>query len=375
MLPIIQPVFGPEEEAAVLAVLRSGWVAQGPHVAEFERKVALRAGAKYAVAVTSATTGLHLALVAAGIGPGDEVIVPSLSFIASTNAVWMVGANPVFADVDEELPILTPETVAAVWTQKTRAVLAVHQLGIPCERDVLRAMCEERGARLIEDAACALGSLADGRPVTEGADLAVFSFHPRKVLTMGEGGAVTTDNADFAERLKRLRNHGMTVAADARHGNAVREGFAEPAWNYRLTDIQGAIGSVQMDRLDAILAERQRIWQGYRARLHAALPEIRLLTPQPHVQWNVQTGCVRIPDGKRDSVLKALNDGGIGARRGILAAHLEPAWAHWPRTQLPNSEAWAHDSLALPVFHGMTGAQQDEVVHALALALGYLETV
>ncbi len=371
MLPIIQPVFGPEEEAAVLAVLRSGWVAQGPHVAEFERKVAARAGAKYAVAVTSATTGLHLALVAAGIGPGDEVIVPSLSFIASTNAVWMVGATPVFADVSAELPVMTPETVRSVWTSRTRAVLAVHQLGVPCDRAALRQLCREHGARLIEDAACALGTLVDAKPVTEAADLAVFSFHPRKVLTMGEGGAVTTDDADVAERLKRLRNHGMTVAADARHGNAVREGFAEPAWNYRLTDIQGAIGSVQMDRLDAILADRQRVWQGYIARLGAALPQVRAITPPGNVQWNVQTGCVRIPGGMRDAVLKTLNEQGIGARRGILAAHMEPAWEQLPRGPLPHSEAWAHDSLALPVFHGMTGAQQDEVVAALAAALGH----
>lgn len=369
ILPIIKPVFGPEEEAAVLQVLRSGWVAQGPHVLEFERKLAIRAGAQHAVGVTSATTGLHLALFAANLGPGDDVIVPSLSFIASTNAVWMAGARPVFADVDADLPIITVETVKAVWTPETRAVLAVHQLGVPCDRQGLRQLCADRGARLIEDAACALGTLEHGKPVTQGADIAVFSFHPRKVLTMGEGGAITTDDSELAARLRRLRNHGMTLPADIRHGNNAREGFAEPGWNYRLTDIQGAMGSVQVDRLDAILAERQRIWQGYRARIHTRLPMIRLLQPPPHVMWNVQTACVRVGDDMRDHVLKTLNDQGIGARRGILAAHLEPAWQHLPHAPLPNSEVWAQESLALPAFDGMTGDDQDRVVQAIADAL------
>ncbi len=369
MLPIITPVFGPEEEAAAAEALRSGWVTQGPRVAAFEQALAAVVGTSHAVAVTSATTGLHLALHAAGIGPGDEVVVPSLSFIATTNAVWMVGATPVFADVAAELPVVTSETIAQVLTPKTRAVIAVHQLGIPFDRRAISALCAARGLTLIEDAACAIGSLHHGRPIAEDAALSVFSFHPRKVLTMGEGGAIATHRQDLAERLKRLRHHGMSVSDLQRHGQqAPREQYLEPAFNYRMTDIQGAIGLVQLTRLEAILQRRRELAAGYDALLSdhdAVLP----LKPASHDFWNVQTYCVRVPAQSRDIVLNALNGQGIGARRGIMAAHEETAWAHVAHAPLPNTEAWSAQSLALPLFHAMTADDQLQVVEALTKAL------
>ena len=369
MLPIIQPVFGPEEEQAVAQVLRSGWVTQGPRVAAFEAALAPVVGTPHVVAVTSATTGLHLALHAAGIGRGDDVVVPSLSFIASTNAVWMVGAQPVFADVDAELPIVTVQSLEQAWTPTTRAVIAVHQLGVPFDRAAIAALCKDRGAVLIEDAACAIGTLHHGRPIAQDAELAVFSFHPRKVLTTGEGGAIATTSAELAHRLVGLRQHAMTVSAADRHGQTAREQYPEPAFNYRMTDLQAAIGVVQVARLPEILRVRRDLAQTY-ARLFADQPDIRPLPVGPQDRWNVQTYCVRVPADRRDAVLHELNALGIGARRGVMAAHLETAWQHLAHGPLPHTQAWAAESLALPVFHTMTEADQVRVASALRSALG-----
>lgn len=369
MLPIITPVFGPEEELAAATALRSGWVTQGPRVAEFEQALAGVVGTSHAVAVTSATTGLHLALHALGIRHGDEVVVPSLSFIATTNAVWMAGATPVFADVAAELPIVTAESIAQVLTPKTRAVIAVHQLGIPFDRQAIAELCATRGVTLIEDAACAIGTLHRGQPIAQDAVLSVFSFHPRKVLTMGEGGAIATQSEDLANRLKRLRHHGMSVSDLQRHGQAApREQYLEPAFNYRMTDIQGAIGVVQLGRLDAILQRRRELAAGYDALL-GDHDDVRPLRPAGHDTWNVQTYCVRIPAERRDAALNALNGQGIGARRGIMAAHEEAAWAHVQHRPLPHTEAWSAQSLALPLFHAMTADEQMQVVEALTKAL------
>lgn len=369
MLPIITPVFGPEEELAAAEALRSGWVTQGPRVAAFEQALAAVVGTSHAVAVTSATTGLHLALHAAGIGPGDEVVVPSLSFIATTNAVWMVGATPVFADVASELPVITTETVAQVLTSKTRAVIGVHQLGIAFDRHAISQLCARHGLTLIEDAACAIGSLHHGQPIAQDAEFSVFSFHPRKVLTMGEGGAIATRNEDLANRLKRLRHHGMSVSDLQRHGQAApREQYLEPAFNFRMTDIQGAIGLVQLTRLETILQRRRALAAAYDVLL-ADHRDIQPLAPAAHDVWNVQTYCVRVPAQRRDAALNMLNGQGIGAKRGIMAAHEEAAWAHLPRRPLPHTEAWSAQSLALPLFHAMTAADQARVVEALRKAL------
>ena len=376
MIPIIKPVFGAEEEAAVIEALRSGWVTQGPRVAAFEVALAAAVGSAQCVAVTSATTALHLALHLCGLGPGDDVLVPSLSFIATTNAIWMVGAHPVFVDVAQAEPNVTAEAFANAWTPQTRAVLAVHQLGVPADRAGLQALCRARGVPLIEDAACAIGSLCGGQAIAAGAALSVFSFHPRKVLTMGEGGAIATDNPAYAERLRQLRHHGMSLSDHDRHGSAAREQYLEPGFNYRMTDLQAAVGLVQLQRLTAIVDERRALAQRY-DQLLAGVQDVTLMPRNPDNHWNVQTYCVRIGKGatgreagvRRDRVLSELNRQGIGARRGVMAAHQEHAWRHHDRAPLPHTEAWAAESLALPVCHGMTEAEQGLVVSTLLAAL------
>ena len=204
VIPIIRPFLGPEEAAAASEAIASGWVAQGPRVAEFERNFAARVGATQAIAVSSCTTGLHLAMHLLGLGAGDEVVVPSLSFIATQNAVRYVGATPVFCDVEEATQNISAATIEPCLTPATKAVMVVHQGGIPADVKAIHALCDPLGIAVVEDAACAIGSTIDGELVGKHSDLVVFSFHPRKVLTTGEGGMVTTSREDWAERLRRL---------------------------------------------------------------------------------------------------------------------------------------------------------------------------
>ena len=266
VIPIMRPWLGAEEAVAVEGVLASGWVAQGPKVAEFEAAVCGALGAPHGVATTSCTTALHLALHALGVGPGDEVVVPSLSFIATTNAPRYVGARPVFADVDLETQNLTAETVERALGPSTRAVIVVHQAGMPADVDAIAAICESRGVAVVEDAACAIGSTYRGRPVGAGDNLVALSFHPRKLLTTGEGGMLLTSDAALARRLRRLREHGMAVSAHDRHASrsVVVEAYEELGFNYRMTDLQAAVGLVQLGRLDAMVVERRSLADRYR---------------------------------------------------------------------------------------------------------------
>ncbi|WP_246042590.1 DegT/DnrJ/EryC1/StrS family aminotransferase [Streptomyces globosus] len=373
-IPVMVPWLGEEEARAAADAVLSGWVAQGPRVADFERAFAERVGAEHGIAVSSCTTALHLALIALDLGPGDEVVVPSLSFIATANAVLYTGARPVFADVEEATGNLTPQTVDAVRTPRTKAVLAVHQGGVPADVHALRAACADWGTALVEDAACGIGATVGGKSVGQGALIAAWSFHPRKVITTGEGGMVTTDDAARAERLRRLREHGMSVSAAQRHASSrpVAESYLEVGYNYRMTDIQAAVGLVQLGRLDAVVARRRALAARY-ARLLAPIPGLRPVRDPAHGEGNFQSYWVLLAEDfpvGRDALLEALADAGISARRGIMAAHLEPAYAGHTAAPLPVTERISRNSLILPLFHTMTHAQQDRVAAVLHAQAG-----
>jgi len=369
MIPVMRPMLGEEEVDAIAEAVRSGWVAQGPRVAAFEQAFAEYVGAAHGVAVSSCTTGLHLVLHLLGVGPGDEVVVPSLSFIATANSVRYCGATPVFADVDLASGNLTPESVKAVLTPRTRAVMVVHQGGMPADVRAIRAVCGD--IPVVEDAAPAAGSTAYGSSVGAGSLLAAWSFHPRKLLTTGEGGMVTTDDPDWAVRLRRLREHGMSVSAAERHGSGpVLEQYLETAFNYRMTDLQAAMGLVQLRRLPGMVTQRREL----AARYHELLAPLGVTSVQdpPWGTTNFQSFWILLPDQAPPllEVLTGLADAGVSARRGIMASHLEPAYAGHPHGPLPVTERLATRSMILPLHHELTDADQRQVVDALAAAIG-----
>lgn len=372
-IPLITPFLGDEEAKAAADAVRSGWVAQGPRVAEFEARFAAAVQAGDAVAVSSATAGLHLAMVALGLGAGDEVITPSLSFIASANAPRYVGATPVFADVDPLTFNVTVDSVAAVASDRTRAVIVVHQLGMPADLEPIRSWCDDRGVAVVEDAACAIGSTYRGRPIGGHSEQVVFSFHPRKLVTTGEGGMVAVPSPDDAARLRRLRQHGMTVDAHARNQARapVTEEYVEAGFNYRMTDIQAAVGLVQLGKLEAMIERRRDQADVYR-KAFDGLAGVSTPSDPPYGSTNYQSYAIRIEgDARRDrdEVVAALRAHGIGAKPALMAAHLEPTFAGHPHGSLAVSEAIHREALLLPLFHTMTNDQQERVIDAVRGAI------
>ena len=344
-IPIARPFFGAEEEAAAAAVLRSRWVGQGPKVAEFEAAFAAYTGAAHAVATSSCTTALHLVLAALGIGAGDEVICPSLSFIATANSIVHAGARPVFAEVDERSFNLMPGKLPI--GPRTKAILLVHQIGLPANLDEFEKIARAHQLHLIEDAACAIGATYRGTRIGRPHGVAAcFSFHPRKIISTGEGGMITTADAALAERLRSLRAHG--------------EPYDRVGWNYRMTDLQAAVGIVQLGRLDAMLAHRRAL----AARYSQALSGVETPVVPSDREHAFQSYVVRVRD--RERVMAALERDGIATRIGLMAAHLAPVYRG---PSLPVTERLAAELLALPLYHELTFADQDRVIRAVASAV------
>jgi perosamine synthetase len=367
-IPLALPSLGDAEWQAVRRVIESGWVAQGPVVQEFENSVADYCGASHAVAVSSCTAALHLALICAGVGPGDEVIVPSMSFIATANAVTFVGATPVFAEVEPDTFNLAPDDVLRRLSSRTRAIVVVHQLGLPADLQAFRALAQEHELVLIEDAACALGSEYDGVPIGRGGDLVCLSFHPRKVITTGEGGMVLTSSPEHADRLRRLRHHGMSVSDLERH-NAdapTRETYLEIGFNYRMSDLQAAVGVEQMRRLPEILQYRRLLADEY-DRAFEGSPVVRVPVRSANVSWNVQTYAIRLAafdEQERDAVIGRMFTRGIATRPGVMTIHREPPYAN-PDVRLPVSEQASDCSLMIPLHAAMTLSDAQDVAQEL----------
>lgn len=363
------PWLGQAEIEAVSEVIKSGWIAQGPVVKRFEQAFKERVGSAEAVAVANCTTGLQLALIVAGIQPGDEVIVPSFSFIATTNSVIHAGAVPVFADIAIETGNLTAASIASAVTDRTRAVMVVHQAGVPADLDEIFAYCKPRGLAVIEDAACAIGSTYKSKPIGSHSDLVVFSFHPRKILTTGEGGMIATSNSDWATRLRRLREHGMSLSAADRHatGGVSIESYAEPGFNFRMTDIQAAIGLVQLSKLNDSVHRRRELAARY-MRFIGNISGLHPVVDPPYGAGNFQSYWVELDDSvlkSRNKVMEELESRGISTRRGIMIAHREPACSKYFREPLPISERLSDNSLILPLYHTMSDAEQDHVIESL----------
>lgn len=372
MIPITKPCLDEREAEAARRAILSGWITQGPEVAAFEREFAASVNAPYACAVSNCTTALHLALLAAGVGVGDEVITVSHSFVATANSIRYCGAVPVFVDICPDTFNIDADLVEAAITTSTRAILCVHQMGMPCDLTRLVAIAEKHGLPLIEDAACAIGSevLWEGRWERIGkphGDVACFSFHPRKIISTGDGGMITTKHPRWDEKFRLWRQHGMSISDSARHRatQVIFEEYTELGFNYRMTDIQAAIGREQLKRLPEILVRRRELGHEYRKALED-VSSVGLPFEPAWARSNWQSFCVRLAtEEERTQMMQSLLERGIATRRGIACAHREPCYRTQPwrsAGSLYQSEQAQDTGIILPLYPQMDFKDQVAVV-------------
>ena len=364
-IPIAIPFLGKEEAKEAYNTILSGWVTQGPKVAEFETKFANYVGSKFAVAVSNCTTALHLSMIVAGVKKGDEVICPSMSYIATANSIRYVNATPVFAEIDRNYNLSLEDTRSKI-TSKTKAILLVHQMGMPADVKGFQKLCKEKNLVLIEDAACAIGSSINEKRIGSHSNLVCFSFHPRKVITTGDGGMITTSDHKISERLKLLRQHGMSVNDRVRHesNKVIFEEYLELGYNYRMTDIQASVGIQQLAKLDTIISERRKIVNKYMNVLKQ-YDFIKLPLEPPGSFSNFQAFPIYLDEHSpvpRNEFMQLLLDKGISTRRGIMIAHQEPAYNDMNECSLPLTEDLNKNSFLLPLYHPMSESDIEYVL-------------
>ncbi len=373
MIPYGKQTIDQDDIQAVVDVLQSDFLTTGPKIAEFEQTVADYVGAKYAVAISNGTSALHAACFAAGIGPGDEVITTPLTFAASANCVLYCGGTPVFADVDPKTYNIDPEDIRRKITDRTKAIIAVHLAGQPCDMDAIHSIAREHGLIVIEDGAHALGSVYKGKKVGSLSDMTTFSFHPVKPITTGEGGMIVTDNEEFYKKMALFRSHGITrddSMMTRNDGPWFYQQF-DLGYNYRITDIQCALGCSQMKKLDRFLARRKEIV----ARYNEAFADCdNIITPyqlsDTESGWHLYI--VQVKNCDRRQVFEAMREKGIGVNVHYIPVYMHPYYQEhgYENVHCANAEEIYSHIISLPLYPGLTSEQQDYVIDTLKSLCG-----